>query len=102
MNSQDSPWLELGGNHHLPPYSILYGSPQGYTQTTFFSGIAQFPKIGTFVTLDAHNFLCRPLIEVRSKEKLYFLSKVFQIYVARFLKACNSRKFLTFNGQKSN
>jgi hypothetical protein len=24
MNSQDSPWPGLGGNHYLPPYSILY------------------------------------------------------------------------------
>ncbi len=23
-NSQDSPWPELGENHHLPPYNILY------------------------------------------------------------------------------
>jgi hypothetical protein len=23
LDSQDSPWPELGGSHHLPPYSIL-------------------------------------------------------------------------------
>jgi len=23
MDSLDSPWLELRGSHHLPPYSIL-------------------------------------------------------------------------------
>jgi hypothetical protein len=28
-NSQDSPWLELGGSHHLPPYSILCAWPWG-------------------------------------------------------------------------
>ncbi len=27
-------------------------------------------EIGTFATLEAHNFLCRPPIEVRSKTKL--------------------------------
>jgi len=24
MNSQDPPWPELGGSHHLPLYSIFY------------------------------------------------------------------------------
>ncbi len=24
MDSEDSPWPELGGSHHLPPYSIFY------------------------------------------------------------------------------
>jgi len=28
-DSQDSPQLELGGSHHLPPYSIFYASPRG-------------------------------------------------------------------------
>jgi hypothetical protein len=27
-------------------------------------------KIGILATLDAHNFLCKPLIEVKSNEKL--------------------------------
>ncbi len=26
LNTQDSPWPELGGSHHLPPYSILCNS----------------------------------------------------------------------------
>jgi hypothetical protein len=26
-NSQDSPQSKLGGNHHLPPYNIIYDSP---------------------------------------------------------------------------
>ncbi len=26
-NTQDSARPELGGNHHLPPYNILYGCP---------------------------------------------------------------------------
>jgi hypothetical protein len=26
-NSQDLPWRELEGNHHLPPYSILCDWP---------------------------------------------------------------------------
>jgi hypothetical protein len=24
MDSQDSPWFELEGSHHLPPYNIFY------------------------------------------------------------------------------
>jgi hypothetical protein len=28
-NLQDSPWPGLGGNHHLPPYSILCAWPRG-------------------------------------------------------------------------
>jgi hypothetical protein len=34
------------------------------------SGSFEIPKIGTFATLEAHNFVCKPLIEVRSKAKL--------------------------------
>jgi len=29
QDSQNSPWPELGGSHHLPPYSILCAWPQG-------------------------------------------------------------------------
>jgi hypothetical protein len=28
LDSQDSPWPELGGNYHLPPYSILCACPR--------------------------------------------------------------------------
>jgi hypothetical protein len=34
--SQDSPRPRLGGNHHLPPYSILCTSPWGATSKWFF------------------------------------------------------------------
>jgi hypothetical protein len=33
-------------------------------------GSPEIPKIETFATLEAHNFLCKPLIKVRSKAKL--------------------------------
>ncbi len=33
-------------------------------------GSLEIPKIGTLVTLETHNFVCRSLIEVRSKKKL--------------------------------
>jgi hypothetical protein len=42
MNSQYSPWLELEGSHHLPPYSILCAQPQANTQMSFCPGI---PKL---------------------------------------------------------
>ncbi len=46
-------------------------------------------EIGTPATLEAHNVLCKPSIEVRSKAKLYPSSRAFQRYVARHL---NTRK----------
>jgi hypothetical protein len=59
-------------------------------------------EIGTSTTLQAHNFVCRPLIEMRFKEMLYPSSIAFQQYVACQLKTRKSGKFLTFNGQESN
>jgi hypothetical protein len=74
-DSQDSPWPRLKGSHHLPHYSILYDWPHGLHPNVILFRDSQaespkIPKIGTFATLEAHNFLCRPLIEVRFKEKL--------------------------------
>jgi hypothetical protein len=66
-DSQDSPRPGLRGNHHLLPYSILYAWPGANTQMSFYLGI---PKIGTFVTLAAHNFVCIPPIEMRFNAKL--------------------------------
>jgi hypothetical protein len=45
LDSLDSPRPELGGSHHLPPYSILYSSPRrlhpnGTFSRDFQSGIA--------------------------------------------------------------
>jgi hypothetical protein len=37
----------------------------------------EIPKIGTFVTLKAHNFACRPLIKVRSESKVVVVIKSF-------------------------
>jgi hypothetical protein len=75
MRSQDSPQPKFGGGHHLPPYSIFCAWPRGLHPNVILSRDAQVgsPKIleiRTSVTLEAHNFLCRPLIEVRSKMKL--------------------------------
>jgi hypothetical protein len=77
MDSQESPWLRLGESHHFPLYIILFDSPQGLHPNDIFfktpksqvEGLAIF-EIGIPDILDTHNFLFRPLIKVRSKEKL--------------------------------
>jgi hypothetical protein len=66
------------------------------------SGSPEIPKIGTLATLDAHNFVWKPSIEVRSKTKLKPLSSVFQWYVTWCLNARKLGWFLTFSGRKSN
>ncbi len=80
---QDSPQLGLGGSHQLPPYSILCAWPWDQHPNVILSQDSQvrvpkFPKIGTPATLGSHNFVCRSLIEVRSKAKLQLSSKAFQ------------------------
>jgi len=49
-DSRDSPWLELGGSHHLPPYIILCAFPWGPHPNGFLSwdsqtGIPKLPKL---------------------------------------------------------
>ncbi len=49
-DTQDSPWPELGGSHHLPPYTILYTFPQGPHPNGFLSrdsqmGVPKSPKL---------------------------------------------------------
>ncbi len=44
-----------------PKWHFVLGLPNGNLE---------IPKVGTPVILGAHNFVCRPLIEMRSKEKL--------------------------------
>ncbi len=104
-DSQDSPWFGLGGSHHLPPYNILYTWPQGQHPNVILSrdsqvGNPKIPEIKTPTALEANNFLCKPLIEVRYKEKLQPLLKAFQWYVARHLHASKSGLFLIFNGSQ--
>jgi hypothetical protein len=50
-NSQNSPHPKLEGSHHLPPYSILYASPQGPPLNDILlqdsqMGISKFLKLG--------------------------------------------------------
>jgi hypothetical protein len=101
-DSQDSPWLELEGNHHLPLYSIIYAWPWGLHPNVILSRDSQvkspeIPKIGTLTTLETHNFLCKPLIEVRSIAKLNTLLKNFQLYVACHLQESKLGRFFCFS-----
>jgi hypothetical protein len=74
-DSQNSPRPRLGGSHHLPPYSIFYGWPHDQHPKCHFvlglpSGSPEIPTIGILATLGAHNFMCRPPIEMRFQAKL--------------------------------
>jgi len=41
INSLDSPRPRLGGNHHLPPYSIIYVTPSHPHPNGFYSQDSQ-------------------------------------------------------------
>ncbi len=97
---------QLGGSHHLPPYSILCSSPWGPHPNGFLFrdcqiGILKFPQLG-FRDLEVHNLACKPSITMRPKEKLQPLSRAFQQYVTCRLHTRKSGRFLTFNGWESN
>ncbi len=55
MDSQDSPWPELGGSHHLPLYNILCVSPQGQHPIVI---CPKTPKLESrnFQNCDSHNY----------------------------------------------
>ncbi len=74
-NSQNSPQPGLGGSHHLPPYSILYAWPRDQHPNVILSqdspnGNLEIPKIGLLMILEAHSFVRKHLIHVRSEKKL--------------------------------
>jgi hypothetical protein len=62
---------------------IVYSMPlhEAHIQMTFCPETPKWgpkiPQIRTPATLGPHNFVCRPPIEMRSKAKLYPLSKAF-------------------------
>jgi hypothetical protein len=60
MDSQDSPQLALGGNHHLPPHNILCASlwhphPNGFLSWDSEGGVPKLLKFGL-------SQLCRTII----------------------------------------
>ncbi len=104
-NSQDSPQLELRGKS--PPSPLFYVHGHGASTQMSFSlgfpnGSFQISKIGTPVTLEAHNFVCKPLIKMRSKAKLQPSLRTFQRYVAHHLHIGKLKQFLTFSDWESN
>jgi len=59
----------------FPPYSIFYAWPRALHPNVILSPDSQIAtleifKMGIPATLEAHNFLCKPHIEVISKAKL--------------------------------
>ncbi len=99
--------LELGGSHHLPPYSILCTSPRGphpngFSLSRLPNGSPEIALTGTPANLEPHNFSRRPWIEVQFKSKLQLSSRAFQRYVARCLQLNKSGRFPTFSSRESN
>ncbi len=70
----------------------------------FFLGLptSKILEIRTFTTLEAHKFLCGPLIEMKFETKFYPSLRTSQQYVVHHLHISKSRRFLIFNGQESN
>jgi hypothetical protein len=74
-NSHNLPWLGLGGSHYLSPlkYTLCmatWPAPKCHFVQGLPSGSPEIPKTRTLGTLEAHNVVCTPSIEVRSKVKL--------------------------------
>jgi hypothetical protein len=63
------------------------------------NGSFEIPRIGTLATLGTHNFVCRPLIAMRSQKKVIALIKSFEQYVAHQLNMRKLGRFLTFSGR---
>ncbi len=59
MDSLNSPWLGLGGSHHLPPYSILFSSPPHLHPNDSISRDSQsgVPKLSRFGLLGLWAFI---------------------------------------------
>ncbi len=66
------------------------------------SGSLKIPKVGIPTTLGAHNFVCRPPIEMNFEAKLQLSSRTFQRHMARHLHARKSGQFLSFSGREPN
>ncbi len=85
-----------------PPSPLQYSlclatgpTPKRHFVSGFPSWSLEIPKIGTLVILVAHNFVCKPPIEVRSKAKLQPSSRAFQRYVVHHLHARKLGQFPT-------
>ncbi len=76
-----------------PKCHFLLGLPNGNPKIL---------KIRTPTTFEAHNFVCKPSIKVRSKAKLQHLSRTFQWHVIRHLYVRKLGQFPTFSDWQSN
>jgi hypothetical protein len=104
-DSQDSPWPKLGGNHHLPLYSILCAWSRDQHPNVILSQDSQvealkFPKF-VLPRLWRPITLCADLW-LRHETKLYPFSRAFQWYLAHHMHARKLRRFPTFSGWESN
>jgi len=72
---------DLGEATTFPLMYILYLSTRPTSKWHFVPGLPsgnpKIPKIGTLTTLRAHNFVYRPPIDMRFKEKFYPSSRSF-------------------------
>jgi len=104
FDTQDSPRSELGGSHHLPPYSILYNTPWGLHPNGSFSRDSQVgvPKLSRKCpgwspgTLGAHISWLPSLIKMRSKQTPCSTPD------SDVRKRSRRGRFPTFNGRESN
>jgi hypothetical protein len=62
--------LDLGEATTFPLILYYVLGHETSTRMSFLCGSPEIPKVETLTTLGAHNFVCRPLIEVRSQKKL--------------------------------
>ncbi len=79
-DSQNSPQPRLGGKPSPSPLQYTLCLATGPASKCHFvpvlpNGSPKIPITSTSATLGAHNFACKPLIEVRSKAKLQPLSR---------------------------
>jgi hypothetical protein len=71
----DSPRFGIEGSHHLPLYRILCGWPRSLHSNGFFllglpSRAPEIASVGTFATLEPHNFANKLQIKMQSAAKL--------------------------------
>jgi len=62
------------------------------------SGSFEIPTTRILATLGAHNFACRPPIEMKFETKFYSSSRAFHRYVAHHLNIRKLGRFPTFSG----
>jgi hypothetical protein len=107
---QDTPWPGLGGNHHLPPYSILCNAPRRLHPNGSFSrdsqvGVSKLSQncLGWSPgTLGAHNSRFPDLIATKSEPNLYPSLRSFQRRITLSIRRSGKGRFLTFSGRESN